>query len=167
MTTQTTEQAGLPEPAATIFDDGYWLQNKNGPLANLPRYASRKSDVFTAEQVTAAIEADRAKRAEPVALTDEQIMDEAYGEGHYLGNGCYSFNEREVIKFARALLASAQQVAEKEAVPDGFVLVPKKPTIKMLDAGSMNIMANQIAGSCYRAMLAAAPSASEPTEQKG
>jgi hypothetical protein len=51
----------LPENAGTVFDDGSWLQNKGGPLASLPRYASRRSDFFTADQMRnfahAAIEA--------------------------------------------------------------------------------------------------------------
>jgi hypothetical protein len=51
------------------------------------------------------------------------------------------------------------------SVPDGWKLVPIKPTIEMLEAGSMKIMANQIAGYCYRSMLAAAPSGLPQAEQ--
>jgi hypothetical protein len=41
----------LPEPAASIHDDGYWNQNQKGPLAALPFHASRRGDVFTADQM--------------------------------------------------------------------------------------------------------------------
>jgi len=47
----------LPQPTGTVFDDGYWLENKLGPIKDLPFYATRKSDFYTAEQMHAYAEA--------------------------------------------------------------------------------------------------------------
>jgi hypothetical protein len=43
--------AELPAPVGTIFDDGYWNENRTGPFAQLPFHASRRNDVFTADQM--------------------------------------------------------------------------------------------------------------------
>jgi hypothetical protein len=46
-------EVALPVCAGTVFDDGYWLQNKAGPLATLPSHASRKADFVTMAQCEA------------------------------------------------------------------------------------------------------------------
>lgn len=118
---------------------------------------------YTAEQVRAAIEADRNKRAPAVSLTDEQVIELAKNAGFYpddslaaeFPNG-YAEVQRRTIAFARALLSS---VAPR--VPEGFVLIPKEPTGVMKDAGAYALplaigAQTWVAADVYRAMIAAA-----------
>ncbi|HJV52766.1 MAG TPA: hypothetical protein VJ652_14965 [Noviherbaspirillum sp.] len=78
---------------------------------------------------------------------------------------------REALSEAHSIVLSlpayldAASTAPQVEAKEGWKLVPVKPTLAMLEAGSMNIMANTIAGYCYRAMLDAAPSSQKEGEQ--
>lgn len=116
MTTQTTE-AKLPE---------------------LPKRRAYSDSCFNEEDMRsyalAAIEADRNKRAEPVALTDyHRIMLkscadwlDARSNTVWAEQSRHQHLMREYADDIRSLLASAQQVA-----PEGYVLVPVEPTEEM------------------------------------
>ena len=60
--------------------------------------------------------------------------------------------EREYLKGAR----DAWQAAKTQAVPEGFVLVPKEPTLKMSIAYQKNAIApvSSLSISGYKAMIA-------------
>lgn len=45
------ELPALPIHAGTVFNDGYWLSEKGGPLAALPNHVIRRSDFYTADQM--------------------------------------------------------------------------------------------------------------------
>lgn len=62
-------------------------------------------------------------------------------------------NELDEKKELNTLLAKAREEGRKEAVPDGWQVVPKEPTIEMVHQGSKCIYTEW----AYRAMLAAAP----------
>ena len=75
-----------------------------------------------------------------------------------------------VYEFANAI----EQAAKAQAVPEGFVVVPKEPTQKMLNAG--HVVMNPIKGSlvqagtnqkrrdCYKAMIEAAQEQANESE---
>lgn len=95
------------------------------------------------------------------ALQSTPAQPQCQHQFHYFGDQAI---ERRCVRCnvleSRATPAQTEaQLTAPVTVPEGWKLVPEKPTLAMLEAGSMNIMANTIAGYCYRAMLAAAPAA--------
>ena len=74
--------------------------------------------------------------------------------------------QSEINHLAHANQQWREKAAKAQAIPDGFVLVPKEPTQKMLNAG--HVVMNPIKGSlvqagtnqkrrdCYKAMIEAA-----------
>lgn len=83
-------------------------------------------------------------------LTDEQLFEHAID-----GDGVTWFKEQ------MRQMWDLWQAAKAQAVPEGFVVVPKKPTMKMIHAGE-DVRHSKfiVVGNIYKAMIAAAQ---EPT----
>lgn len=82
---------------------------------------------------------------------------------HAFSNGYFSIAAQ--CDYARAALASAESQSQWRP-PEGWVLVPKEPTLEMLREGARRFggpwwVADVEARSAYRAMLSAAPSPPE------
>ena len=97
----------------------------------------------------------------------ESVFTETRGWDLTFIMGCY-----QNIETLRAF--AGWQAAKAQAVPEGFVLVPKEPTQKMLNAG--HVVMNPIKGSlvqagtnqkrrdCYKAMIEAAQEQANESE---
>jgi hypothetical protein len=92
--TAQSEEAELPpppKPAGSVHDDGYWLQNKDGPLAELPRHVSRRSDFYTPEQMRSYALAARANLQRGHEGLRKVLKEgrRAIGD-HFAPNDCYA-----------------------------------------------------------------------------
>jgi hypothetical protein len=102
--------------------------------------------------------------------TIEQCVDLARQHGIFVSKWDVSgVTKHNLYGLVLTMLDQFGAKAEAQAVPDGFVLVPKEPTPEMLQAGTYagTLQMNASPRVTYRAMLAAAPVAESLTAAQG
>lgn len=168
MTTEQIKEA--LERLEKFWTGKYWKAVTHEDCVQITQSFDSAMSALSAIEANASLcLADRNKRAEPVALTNDEIGRIGFDCGlrlltTMLDEDQWANIEPRLFKFARtlidsaqqsnpnwcdqcgrahskelplycddchAILASAQQVAEKE-VPEGYVLVPKEPTEELM-----------------------------------
>jgi len=88
----------LPICSGAVHDDGYWIQQKDGPLGTLPRHQSRRSDFFIPSQM-------QAHATEAVALNAPALIQQGREEAlhaamNIIEESADTYSEKEWAKFS-------------------------------------------------------------------